>query len=321
MAFTLLSFLLVCIFIHGGWGAVICTAMCSTTTAPECYSPPGKCVGPNCVFSMMPNNQPCGTNLCASTCQMGYCNSSWPVNCSLQSSYSPDCVVSSTCSPDVGSCDYSLAANSAACNDNNYCTTSDQCTNGICSGVPVVCQPLDECHLAGQCNLVTGLCSNLNQVDGTPCGSDKCTSTCQQGACSNISPVQCPAPPADGCHYSPCANGTCLGVTREADGTLCNDGLLCTTNDQCSAGQCAGAAVMCTQATQCQPGDCSSLTGLCVYSPAPDGTTCDDGNHCTTGDTCSGGDCAGQPAAHCAASTFMHSIVLWAISLTLVFVF
>ena len=57
------------------------------------------------------------------------------------------------------------------CNDGNACTQTDFCLgNGTCVGFnPIACTPLDQCHDAGTCNPSTGLCSNPNKPDDTPC--------------------------------------------------------------------------------------------------------------------------------------------------------
>jgi len=64
----------------------------------------------------------------------------------------------------------------------------------------------------------------------------------------------------------------CPECTSNAD---CDDGNMCTT-DTCSA-------------------------GLCVYSPRPDGSTCNDGLYCNVGEACLAGACAGGAARDCSA--------------------
>src|SRR5262249_18485346 len=92
------------------------------------------------------------------------------------------CHAAGTCNPPAGTCCHPNAADGTTCNDGNACTTADVCTNGTCGGTAVVCQPLDQCHVAGTCNPATGTCSNPNAANGTTCNdgnacttSDVCT--------------------------------------------------------------------------------------------------------------------------------------------------
>src|SRR5262249_23621400 len=74
------------------------------------------------------------------------------------------------------------------CSDGNACTSGETCQSGSC-GSPtstVTCTALDQCHLAGTCNVSTGVCSNPNAPDGTSCSDhNACTlsDTCQGGTC------------------------------------------------------------------------------------------------------------------------------------------
>ena len=114
------------------------------------------------------------------------------------------------------------------------------------------------------------------------------------------------------------------------DGTPCNDGDLCTYNDQCLNGACVGIEVDCEDddvpctLDVCVNGVCQTdvadancfIDGLCwttgqpnpqsacaVCDPAQnplgwsgqEGDTCDDGDPCTVSDVCLGGSCSGTP--------------------------
>mgnify|MGYP007099124517 CR=1 FL=1 len=62
------------------------------------------------------------------------------------------------------------AAGTAPCNDGNACTQSDTCEAGACTGAnPVVCSALDQCHDAGMCDPMTGVCSNPVKANGSAC--------------------------------------------------------------------------------------------------------------------------------------------------------
>jgi hypothetical protein len=73
-----------------------------------------------------------------------------------------------------------------SCDDGDPCTHTDTCPSlssdqaGVCTGISVVCTPLDQCHDAGVCNsnsgcpaptLTVGSCKN-GHVKGGPCDCD-----------------------------------------------------------------------------------------------------------------------------------------------------
>jgi hypothetical protein len=99
-----------------------------------------------------------------------------------------------------------------------------------------------------------------------------------------------------------CSAGVCAG-TALADGSPCSDGRPCTVDDTCAGGVCAGtpgnAGAVCRPAAN----DCDveeTCTGTAAACPpdahAPNGTSCDDGHACTVDDICTGGNCAGTLA-------------------------
>jgi hypothetical protein len=95
-----------------------------------------------------------GVNLCANvTCQA-----------------SDQCHNPGTCEAATGACSAGTAKdNGASCTDSNACTTGDACQSGVCiAGTTVVCMALDICHMAGECNTQTGLCSNPEIADCPP---------------------------------------------------------------------------------------------------------------------------------------------------------
>ena len=102
----------------------------------------------------------------------------------------------------------------------------------LCASIS--CTAVDACHLAGECDPGTGVCSSPFAPDGTACDDgDLCTNTdtCQSGACTGVS--LCPA--ASGCQPG-CDPET--GLCAAPDGTSCNDGSVCTTTDTCQGGVC-----------------------------------------------------------------------------------
>ena len=99
--------------------------------------------------------------------------------------------------------------------------------------------------------------------------------------------------------------GCAWAEPAKPDGTLCNDGINCTTADKCTAGACGGTAVVCpAPADACHlQGTCQEATGTCNNPVAPDGTGCSDGNACTQTDICSSGTCTGGNPVGCSGPT------------------
>ena len=220
-----------------GSNPVVCPPLDACHPA-ECNPSTGQCAN-----SVAPNGTPCNdSDPCTQTdtCVGGACVGSNPVVCAA----SDACHLAGTCNPASGLCSNPVAPDNTPCSDGDACTRTDTCVGGACAGSnPVVCTASDACHLAGTCNPASGLCSNPVAPDSTPCNdSDPCTRTdaCVAGICSGSDPVVCTA--SDACHIAGVCNpasGLCSNP-RAPDGTLCNDGNICTVNDACSAGTCIG---------------------------------------------------------------------------------
>jgi len=175
-------------------------------------------------------------------CDAGACLGSSPVVCTPLD----DCHVAGSCDTGTGLCSNPIAADGTTCSDGDACTQVDACASGTCIGTtPVVCTPLDDCHVAGSCDTGTGLCSNPIAADGTSCSDgDTCTQVdaCGSGTCIGTTPVVCT--PLDDCHAAgSCDTGTGLCSNPNAtDGTVCTDGNPCTAGEVCAGGVCAGGA-------------------------------------------------------------------------------
>jgi hypothetical protein len=87
---------------------------------------------------------------------------------------------SDLCDPVTGVSHAPRAAGSS-CADGNACNGGETCDGrGQCgNGTPVVCLPLDACHVGGTCNGSTGTCSNPQAPNGTACPGG----TCDAGRC------------------------------------------------------------------------------------------------------------------------------------------
>jgi fibronectin type 3 domain-containing protein len=242
-----------------------------------------------CAFFPIDGN-PCDDgNACTTsdTCSNGSCVGGPAVVCNDGNVCTDD-----SCNPTAG-CVY--ANNTAPCDDGNACTATDVCQAGACVGTnPVTCTALDPCHDVGVCNPGTGLCSNPIKPNGTECDDgDLCTQTdvCQNGVCVGFDPVTCPI--LGQCYDQ----GTCNPQTgycsfpQKPNGSTCNDGNLCTTNDSCQNGACTGGpALVCNDGNACTSDSCNPATG-CVHTNLPNGSACDDGNACTTNNQCQNGTC------------------------------
>lgn len=195
--------------------------------------------------------------------------------------------------------------NGTACTDNNVCTLTSACSNGLCEGTSsnnnADCSDGNPCNTGDRCEGFFCVGSGGFVPDGTPCDDgdvctidDSCDQTCQAGTyvCAALAtPVPSATPSASPLPSATPTPNPCSGVPP---GTSCDDGDLCTANDECFAGVCSGVAVVCTAQDQCHvAGTCAPGSGVCSNPAAPDTTACDDGDPCTANDQCTGGNCAG----------------------------
>lgn len=163
--------------------------------------------------------------------------------------------------------------------------------------------PPPTCHDGGQSGEESDVDCGGPQCP--PCGpgsrcatpEDCASGLCEAGTCAP--PFQCAE--ATDCPPEPCRAASCTPDTRQCvyadlDGAGCDDGDLCTGDDVCKAGKCAGTPTDCgALGGACQVGFCNPQTGNCAYEPLADGQPCDDGLMCTFESTCAQGVCAGKP--------------------------
>jgi len=226
-----------------GGNPVVCSASEQCHNAGTCNPATGTCSNP-----AKPDGSACNDgNACTQTdtCQGGACTGANSVVCAT-----PDqCHDTGTCNPATGVCSNPAKPNGSACNDGNACTQTDTCQSGTCTGGnAVVCPAPDQCHDPGTCSPATGICSNPEKFDGSPCDDgNACTQTdaCQGGTCTGANAVICPAP--DQCHDAGTCNpatGTCSNPAKP-EGSACDDGNACTVSDRCTAGICGGDLTTC----------------------------------------------------------------------------
>ena len=133
-----------------------------------------------CTFPAETNGTPCVSDKCHqnSTCEGGACAQGVAINCDDSNPCTAD-----SCDPTTG-CKH-VNADGLDCSDNDACTHNDKCQTGKCVGVTVVCMPLDECHVAGTCNL-KGTCDDPRADDGIACKNKLGSGTCQTGICQIV---------------------------------------------------------------------------------------------------------------------------------------
>lgn len=213
-----------------------------------------------------------------------------------------DCSDGSVCTKDAcdaaaKACAHLPAAEGLTCEaDGLKCTVGGLCANGTCTGeTPLNCDDKNACTADSCTELSGGQCTHSPVPLGSCDDGDACTvqDKCSlDSACSGI-PVACTG---DGCT----ANLKCDKVTgcvgdKAANGTPCDDGLKCTSGDECQGGTCTAALPLnCDDLNPCTQDACSPAVGCVSVAVA---ATCTDGNACTTGDGCLGGSCVGAAAS------------------------
>jgi hypothetical protein len=275
-----------------GSNPVQCSAKDQCHVAGVCDPQTGVCSDPD-----KPDGVRCEDgNSCSQTdtCQGGTCTGSNPVVCTALD----QCHEAGVCNSQTGICTNPAKIDGADCSDDNPCTTTDTCQDGTCEGgAAKVCVALDQCHVAGSCDVQTGACSNPNKEDGSACtDGDLCsqTDTCQSGSCTGGNPVVCMA--SSQCHDAGTCNpqdGICSNPVKAALAP-CNDGNPCTTTDACDSGDCVGQAVVCSPLDACHvAGSCDPSNGNCS-NPDQDPSAYDDQVACTI-DACSNGTISHTP--------------------------
>ncbi|MBZ5640484.1 MAG: hypothetical protein LAO51_17225, partial [Acidobacteriia bacterium] len=289
-----------------GSNPVTCTALDRCHEIGVCNTGTGICSNPE-----KPNDSPCNDgNACTQTdtCQTGVCVGSNAVICTALD----QCHEVGVCNAGTGICTNPEKPNDSPCNDGNACTRTDTCQSGFCVGSnTVTCTALDQCHEAGTCDTGTGICSNPEKPNDSPCNDGNActqTDTCQTGVCVGSNPVTCT--PLDQCHEAGvCDTGTgiCPNPEKPND-SPCNDGIACTQTDTCQAGVCVGSnPVTCAALDQChEAGICDTGTGICSNPEKPNDSPCNDGNACTQTDTCQTGVCVGSNAVICTPLDLCH---------------
>jgi hypothetical protein len=206
---------------------------------------------------------------------------------------------------DGNDCTFAACSNGLEQHPNEEMDTAcDQDGGVVCDGAGacVECNAADQCDNAQMCEVdacIDNACTPQNAEAGVACNDGQfCTETdsCDgAGECTG-SGDPCPGPDGDSNCSESCNEATDSCNSDDGNGSACDDGLFCTSNDACNAvGTCVGGADPCPGADG--DGDCSETCNEGSDSCEgvdPQGSACDDGLFCTTGETCGmGGTCAG----------------------------
>ncbi len=223
------------------------------------------CCDVNC--QLVPNGETCDDgSACTSdtACQEGVCEGGTPLDCSGLDG----ACVTGDCEPATG-CVATPVQNGSPCDDGEFCTVDDGCTDGACTaGQPRDCSDAGAPCAPGECDEAANECVANNAGGAEACDDDN---PCTQDICD----------PAEGCDY------------KKLTGTPCDDESDCTEDDSCGFGVCQGNGIDCSDANPCTNDACNPATG-CINEPNSE--LCTDNNACTQGDECIDGFCiAGQP--------------------------
>ena len=164
--------------------------------------------------------------------------------------------------------------------------------SGLLAGFPIVASS----DASGVWNLVLSTSAGDSSWEGLVTTLVAGTVTVSPSACT----IDLDCDDLDSCTDDTCSAGTCLHVNNTA---ACDDGDVCTENDVCSGGTCAGTDIDCSSFDDpCNLGVCNPGTGICEAQPANEGLACNDGQFCTTGETCTLGTCDGGSATDCSGA-------------------
>lgn len=299
------------------------------TTAADCTPPSNPCLqavcdpGFGCKLDVRADETACDDgDKCTSDekCANGTCTPAQGASCDDDNACTND-----ACDPGTGECVHNAKIDGAKCDDNDACTgTNDTCQAGKCTGGANQC----ECDKDEDCKAFE---------DNNPCnGTLHCVAGDGIGQCKVDvkTVVVCATKDDSECMKSQCepATGKCaIGPVNGVVG--CDDGQVCTNNDQCKIGKCVGVyfceceakadcakkedgdpcngtlvcapdhtckidaatVVKCDPKTSnaCTVGKCDAQTGKCGEQPVLNGNPCDDGDPCMGPDLCQAGECKG----------------------------
>ena len=226
-------------------------------------------------------------NLCTEQghCNMGQCLPGAAIDCNDNSVCTDD-----WCTPTDG-CGYSF--NQAPCTDNDVCTLSDHCQQGLCQSTKnLTCNDQNPCT-DDSCDPDTGCKYSPNQASCDDLNECTTGDHCEDGNCKITGPVMCD-------DDNVCTNNWCdplIGCQYSANNNLCDDDNACTLNDHCDNSVCLGdSQLQCEDLNPCTDDSCLPDSG-CLNNPNQQ--PCDNDDPCTQNDYCLDAICNTGEAVVC----------------------
>ncbi len=220
------------------------------------------------------------------TCAKGTCTSGKALVCDDGNPCTDD-----SCDPKKGC---QKKPNKAVCNDDNACTVTDVCVQGVCqAGKEKSCDDSNPCT-TDSCAPKSG-CKNAQNKASCEDGS-VCTVAdyCKDGSCQAGKLQKCDD--GNACTKDSCDPKKGCGKTPLPAKTPCNDENNTTSGDQCDGfGKCKGSPIVCPKPTNCVLGyKTDGKKCLPIYAKVD--AICDDSKLSTKDDKCDGqGLCKGSP--------------------------
>ena len=180
----------------------------------------------------------------------------------------------SFCDPIQHVCRSHPAVNGTECSLSDMCTVDTSCQQGHCVGKTLTCSFNNPCR-TGQCVHSIG-CVNSDKPNGYTCNDNNpCTAedACWNGMCAMGVAKDC-SHLDSACTVGACdvTTGGCVAIPRN-DGDTCDDGRLCTVQDVCANGVCAGTQNTCFDNNPCTVERCDESLG-CVTDHTDLNETC-----------------------------------------------
>lgn len=195
----------------------------------------------------------------------------------------------------------------ARCEDGAFCTVDDSCRAGVCvAGSLRSCDDGISCTGADHCDEAADRClrgaTTCAAEELCDLGAGSCESSCAGCNIDGLCVPEGQRNPSNSCET--CDTSRRRDGWSAADGTSCDDGAFCTTDDTCDGTVCRGDGIACNGRETCEESTdrCSTpATPAC-----PDGSVCSIATDscettclgCSIGDVCYAGD-APNPANPC----------------------
>ena len=288
-----------------GADVMVCTPLTQCHTAGVCDETTGDCSTPKKEDGELCNDDDaCSTT---DTCQNGVCAGSNFTVCELRG----DCDARADCNSQTGDCDYTTKENGLSCDDDNLCTESSACQDGICIGSDEIeCSAMGTCFDVGTCEPSTGLCDNPFKAQNITCDDENlCT---ENDVCNGFGVCEPgelkPCEDSIACHVGVCdpetdcvfmsncppnqtcdeTSGLCVEIVENCDGAMA--GTPCQYPDLCGLGTCDERGVCLKVEVECLPYQ-ECIAGVCVGTVCATQDDCNDNNMCTSND-CVNSECA-----------------------------